>query len=152
MRNVITRFIDQYLDPRAATTDEGRDRSLRVAAAVLLVEVMQADYDIKDNERSAIMRALRASFLLSESEAREVLHEAEEQALHATSLYDFTSLVNDKFSYEDKVQIVANMWQVAYADGDLDKYEEYIIRKVADLLYVAHSDFIRAKLLAQPKG
>ena len=113
---------------------------------------MQADYDIKDNERSAIMRALRASFLLSESEAREVLHEAEEQALHATSLYDFTSLVNDKFSYEDKVQIVANMWQVAYADGDLDKYEEYIIRKVADLLYVAHSDFIRAKLLAQPKG
>jgi uncharacterized tellurite resistance protein B-like protein len=65
-------------------------------------------------------------------------------------MYQFTQQVNEHCSVQDKFDLIAGMWRIAYADGELDKYEEYVIRKVADLIHVAHSDFIRAKHHSRP--
>ena len=71
---------------------------------------------------------------------------AETAATEATSLFEFTSLINESYSYDQRVQLVENLWKVAFADLKLDRYEEHMIRNVSDLIYVRHSDFIRTKL------
>ena len=67
----------------------------------------------------------------------------------STSLYEFTRDINDNFDAAERVRLIESMWKIAYADGNIDKYEEHIIRKVSNLIYVAHSDFIKAKLSAK---
>ncbi|WP_116364493.1 TerB family tellurite resistance protein [Parahaliea mediterranea] len=123
---------------------------LRLAAAALLVETARADFGADAKERSTMANLLQQALGLSPDEVEALLAEAEQQASQATSLYEFTRLVNDHFSPANKQQLIEAMWQVAWADGDLDKYEEALIRQVAELTYVPHGDYIRAKLAAQP--
>jgi len=118
---------------------------LQLAAAALLFEVMRADYDEHPDERTTLERALREAFSLTDSETRELAELADREAAEAVSLYQFTGLINREFSAEQKIQLVEMLWQVAYADGRLDRYEEAAVRKITELLHVPHRDFIRAK-------
>lgn len=139
----ISEFLQRYT---GSTTEMDHAQSIRVATAVLFVEVMQADCDVTQSERDAVEQAMARTFDLSGEALRDLVRDAEARACDATSLYDFTAELNGQLSYDEKVQIITHMWAVAYADGSLDKYEEYLIRKVADLLYVSHGDFIQTKL------
>ena len=130
--------------------DDERDpeHTRRLAAAALLIEVARADARQDADEDAAMQALLQRSLGLAESEARELLAQANDHVDHATSLYQFTRLVNDHYAPQERSELVANLWRVAYADTQLDKYEEHLIRRVAELLYVPHSEFIRTKLLA----
>lgn len=125
---------------------------LRLAAAVLMVEVGIADSAIGGAERMVMEHTLRESFKLSPEEAGAIIHLAEQEADHAVSLHEFTSLLNKSLDAAEKRQLVEILWRVAFADKLVDKYEEYYIRKIADLLYVTHRDYIRAKHLAADKS
>ena len=130
---------------RAAQVEE-REHGYHVATAALLVEMMRADYEVRPAERDAVLRALAAAFDdLSPEETRDLLARAEERADDATSLYEFTQLINRQLDHEQKAHVVELLWRVAYADGDLDKYEEHLVRRIADLIHVPHSVFIRMK-------
>lgn len=118
---------------------------LRLAGAVLMVEVGLADSAVGEAERTVMQRALGESFKLSPEEAEAIVHLAEREADHAVSLQEFTSLLNKSLTAGEKRQLVEILWRVAFADKLVDKYEEYHIRKIADLLYVTHRDYIRAK-------
>ena len=83
---------------------------------------------------------------MSEEELGELVKLAESEANQATSLYEFTRLINDEYDYKEKVELIENMWKIAFSDEQLDKYEEHLIRKISDLIYVSHSDFIKTKL------
>jgi uncharacterized tellurite resistance protein B-like protein len=89
---------------------------------------------------------LKSSFDLSTKELDDIVELAEREAKQAVSLYEFTSLINEGYAYGDKLTLIENMWHLALADQHLDKYEEQLIRKTADLIYVSHSDFIKAKI------
>ena len=130
---------------------EAREHGYHVATAALLVEVMRADHDVRPEERGAVLRALEAAFGdLSPEEVRDLLARAEERADDATSLYEFTRHVNRQLDHDQKAHVVELLWRVAYADGDLDKYEEHLVRRIADLIHVPHSVFIRMKHKASP--
>ena len=88
---------------------------------------------------------LEETFLLDPGDIGEIVNMAHEQASQATSLYEFTRLINDNYAYKDKVQLIQNLWRLAFADDELDKYEEGLIRRIADLIHVSHGDFIQAK-------
>ena len=122
-----------------------RDRACRIAGAALLVEMSRADYEVTPVERGAIERALRHVFKLDPTAATELYREAERHADDATSLYEFTRLINDHFRPDEKENLVELLWFVAFSDGALDKYEEHLVRRVADLIYVSHGAFIRTK-------
>ena len=112
---------------------------------------MRADYDVRPEERNAVLHALEAAFGdLSPEETRDLLARAEERADDATSLYEFTQHVNRQLDHDQKAHVVELLWRVAYADGDLDKYEEHLVRRIADLIHVPHSVFIRMKHKAAP--
>lgn len=131
----------------ASTPDsEASERRLQLAAAALLVETGKADYRRDPRERAAILAAVREAFTLDEDELADLVADAEATSAEATSLYEFTSLINQHYSAEEKQRLVRQLWQVAGADGDIDKYEDHLIRRIAELIYVPHSQFIRAKL------
>ena len=133
-----------------ATEAEEREHGYHVATAALLVEMMRADRAVAPAEREAVLGALAAAFDdLAPDEVQELLARAEERADDATSLYEFTRIVNRRFDHGQKAHVVELLWRVAWADGDLDKYEEHLVRRIADLLHVPHSVFIRMKLRTQ---
>lgn len=146
MLDSVKRFFDTHLAAAAEAGDASRqEHAYRLAAAALLIEMTRADHQVKGIERDAVARAVERAFELSDSETAELLTLAEEQADHATSLFEFTRLVNRHFDAAQKQHFIELLWSVALADGELDKYEEHLVRKVADLIHVPHSAYIRAK-------
>lgn len=121
-----------------------------LAAAVLMVEVMAADHQWDDVERETIDRLLREELGLSASETTELLEEASDTQQATHDLFAFTKEINDHYEESDKYRLLVNLWQVAYADGNVDRYEDYMIRKIADLLYLPHGRFMQAKHEAKP--
>jgi len=119
--------------------------SLELAAAVLMLEISLADSTVQDIELNVIKNAMQNIFHLSREEAQSIVTLAEKELDHATSLYDFTRLINKSLSRNDKVKIIELLWKVAFADAVLDKYEEYCVRKISGLLHVSHIDYIKAK-------
>ena len=97
-------------------------------------------------------RLLKNTLHLSEQDLETLLRKADAAVDNATSLYEFTRLINEHYCYDDKRALVQCMWQVAYADASLDKYEEHLIRRVAELIYLSHEDFIRTKHAARLSG
>ncbi|MDX9874068.1 MAG: TerB family tellurite resistance protein [Spongiibacteraceae bacterium] len=122
------------------------DRRLQLAAVALLIETGRADHEQDEREQQAIRQAAQQVFGLDAEELEQLVAEAHAHQSAATSLYEFTSLINQHYAEGEKYQLIRLMWQVAYADGNIDRYEDHLIRKVAELLYLPHSQFIRAKL------
>lgn len=142
MLAAIKQFFDRQIRP-AAQAEDGH--GIRLATAALLFEVMRADYQASDAERQAVLRALEAKFDLTSDETRRLLALAEREVENATDYYQFTSLVNREFSREQKFHVMVALWQVAYADGHIDKYEHHLLRKLGELLYIPHADYVAAK-------
>ena len=124
--------------------------SLELAAAALLVEVMASDDDWHEAEQARVCEVLESTLQIDAAQARELFGAARDHYKTAHDLFEVTQLINSHYSAEQKYQLVLNLWKVAYADGNLDRYEDYTIRKIAELLYVPHAQFIQAKLAAKP--
>lgn len=148
MLSKIKLFFSQELSLSDAknTSDEEQDGALQLAAAALLIELSRADYRQDRNEQIAIENTLQECFNLEPAQLEQLIALAEEENKDATSLYQFTSLIKDNYSSEQRFRLVKMLWQVAVADGEISKYEDHLIRKVADLIYLSHSQFIKAKL------
>lgn len=149
MLNKLSRFIERHLQPAGGASPTLSDHQKQLAVAALLVEVAMADHQFSDAELQNISAILKRKFTLSSEELDELVNLAKHETNHATSLHQFTQLINQYCNQDEKFNLVKSMWEMAYADGDLNKYEDYIIRKVADLIYVPHTEFIRAKSLVK---
>ena len=135
-----------------AQSEDDTQHQLRLAAAALLVETARADFTQDASEEAALAELLRRELKLSAADVDELLAGGNHRVDESTSLYEFTRVINDHYTPQQKLQLISAMWVVAYADGNLDKYEEHLIRRVAELTYVAHEDYIRAKLRAQQRA
>ncbi len=143
----IRRFLDKHLG--SADSAAADKHTIEIATAALLVETVRMDGDVKPIERDAVLRAVRGKFHLTNDEAQTLIDLAEKEAREASDYYQFTSIINKRFSQQQKIRVVELLWEVAYADKSVDPYEEHLIRKLADLLYVEHRDYITAKLRAR---
>jgi uncharacterized tellurite resistance protein B-like protein len=129
----------------STAVSEAEPRALELACAALMFEVARADFSVEAIEQDAVTSLLKEQFNLNGDELSTITEAAVEQADAATCLYEFTRTLNGLASAEQKRNLLAMMWRVAMADDALSRYEEHVIRKVADLLYVPHGDFIAAK-------
>lgn len=128
------------------SSERRREHAYQLATAALLMEISRADREIGSDEREAVVHAVGKAFELDKDETHTLVELAEEEAENATSLYEFTRLINDNFDHGQKQHVVEMLWRVAFADGHADKYEVHLIRRIADLIHVPHRGFIRAKL------
>jgi uncharacterized tellurite resistance protein B-like protein len=144
MINHFKQFFDKYLssDDKEAGSPE---HQLHLATAALLIEMMRVDDHCKPEEVEVLAAGIRRTFGLSELETTELIRLAEEEAQDAACYHAFTSLINKGFTKQQKIRVIEMLWEIAYADNELEMYEEHLVRKISDLLYVKHSDFIRTK-------
>ncbi|HEU4626766.1 MAG TPA: TerB family tellurite resistance protein [Steroidobacteraceae bacterium] len=146
MLKALRTFFDQHLAPPSEETHADAERRAQLAAAVLLVEVARSDHTFSDSERESVLASVQRKFHLSEAEARQLLELAELESRAAHDIYQFTSQIDATFSLDEKLRLLEELWRAAYSDKVLHAYEEHLIRRVADLLHLSHSQFIRAKL------
>jgi uncharacterized tellurite resistance protein B-like protein len=142
-------LLNQFFMPDNGQASFNDIRSLQLATAVLLVEVMRSETEVSAMERSSTLSALRTKFALSDEELARLLVQAEDTAKGANDYFRFTSAMNEQFTQAEKIQVVEYMWQVAFADGHLDANENHLISKIAGLLHVTHGEYIAAKLHAK---
>jgi len=126
----------------AAVPDE---HQLNLAAAALLVEMILQDDNVDKTEVAEVKRLLVTQFAIPEAEMESLYALAEEEKHQSTDYHEFTSLIAKHYTQPQKIQLVESLWRVAYADQVLDKYEEHMVRRISDLIYVSHKDFIQAK-------
>lgn len=142
---MLIKKLKNLLGKEGTATDKVEDRALELACAALMFEVARADFAVEAIEQETVTALLTDQFSLSADEVSTITEAAVEQADAATCLFEFTRTLNELASAEQKRNLLAMMWRVAMADNALSRYEEHVIRKVADLLYVPHGDFIAAK-------
>jgi uncharacterized tellurite resistance protein B-like protein len=129
--------------------DSDPERPLRRATAALFIEVSRADFEVKEEEREAILDAVQKVLGLEAEETAEILRVAEAEVDRSISLYEFTRVVDQGFSFEQKKEIMKRLWLVALSDAAIEKHEEHLLRKIARLIHLHHQDFIDAKLAAR---
>lgn len=151
MVSAIRQFFEKYIKTSPESSDQVSEHSLQLATAALLIEMMRADAKVNEDERRTVTETVQSKFKLTEEETSSLLQLAEEAIWNSTGYYEFVSLINRGFAYEQKLKVIEHIWEVAFADAELDKHEEHMIRKIANLIYVSHKDFIEIKLRVRKK-
>ncbi len=145
IKHLFERVVVAISEPASATAETDRDGALRLATAVLMVEVARADHVFEETEFDHLLKLIERHFDLPPDEAAELVNLAGETAEEAVSLHDFTHQLHQSLDEREKARIVALLWQIAYADGHLDKYEDSLVLKISDLLYVSRGRVMRLK-------
>ncbi len=140
-------FVDNFTE--LSSGEDTTEQQLRLATAALLIEMMLLDDQALNIEKQTILALLQQQFSLTEDEAHKLYALAEDEMQGATDYFQFTRMIAEQFTQTEKIRLIENLWRVAFVDQCLDKYEESMVRKIADLIYVSHSDFIKAKFRAQ---
>ncbi|MFT7186055.1 MAG: putative tellurite resistance protein B-like protein [Pseudohongiellaceae bacterium] len=149
---MIQRILSFFEDVSKQDAQKTNSHSIDLASLALLIEVAKSDHDISPLELEEIVTLAIKTFGISPSEQTILIAQAKEVANNATSLFEYTSVVNEHYSEKQKFQLILAMWRVAYADSRIDRYEEHLIRKIADLIYLPHMKFIEAKHNASEMG
>ncbi len=143
MLKQIKLFFDQRM--ALSISDQTEEEKLHLACAALFIEMMYMDEKAHTAENDVILNHIQDAFSLSTEEAHDLIKLATQERKQTTDYYQFTSLINKEFTQDQKKTLIKTLWQIAYADGELDIYEEHMVRKMADLLHVPHLDFIKTK-------
>jgi uncharacterized tellurite resistance protein B-like protein len=124
---------------------------VQVATCVILLEVATSDEEISSEEKATISEILKRRFQLPPDAIEELMDLAAEKREASVGLWQFTNLINETFSREQKMRVMEAAWEVIYADEKLDKYEDYLARRLSKLLRLHHEEMIEAKLKVRGK-
>ena len=141
--------IKEFFNKKTQEAEDNSHSVLNVATAALLIEVMTIDGNMDQEEMDSVKSNLSSILELSDDEIQELIDLSQEEVSDATSLYQFTKEINANFELQQKLDLMTALWQVALADDYLDKYEESILRKIADLIHLRHSEYIECKTKAR---
>jgi len=147
MLNKIKTFFESVMNDSETPLDTGNN--IELASALLLVEVMNADNNIDEREKKAVQTGLKNIFALTDEEVEEVFKIAEEHAKDVVPLQKYTSILNRTLEQGEKLNLLEQIWRVVLSDEETDKYEEHLVRQIAELLYIRHSDYILARQRAK---
>jgi uncharacterized tellurite resistance protein B-like protein len=139
-------MLDRLLELLGGSAEGREPPSEQLSVTLLLLELGRADFEFADVEKARILELLGQRYGLDAAQAQALLEQAQGAGRDAVSLFDYARTINARFDAAAKYQLMEMMWQVAWADGRLDPNEEYLLRKLAALLYIPDADYIRAKL------
>lgn len=145
MLDKIVKFFESSLQSETESSDAGTNK-IEKATAAIFIELSKSDYEAHPEESDLILGLLGETFELTEVDLAELVSLAESESQDSHDLFQFTSLINDHYNNSEKIKLLENCWRLAYADGRLDKYEEHFIRKIAGLINLPPSEFIKTKL------
>ena len=147
MRELVKKFFQKgAASDETKMEEEDNTERIQVATCALLLEVANSDDEFSDMERDSIIQTLKEDFKLSDEYAEELVALSDKRRKESIDLWQFTHLINEHYSLEDKIKIIEMVWKVIYADGKLDKYEDHLAHKLSSLLRLNHKQLIDAKL------
>lgn len=146
MLQKIKQFFDENVLANTNSNNLNSEHAVRLAMASLMIEVAESDYHDAPEEHQSIVTIVKDSFDLSVAETDEIVALARQEHADSVDYFQFTSLINQHYSAAQRIELIEKLWQIAFADHVLDKHEEHVIRRIADLIHVAHSDFMKTKL------
>lgn len=146
MKSFFDKILGKMAPERFEEHEDSGVRNIQIAACALLLEMAGVDGKFSDAEQKRIVGILEKQFSLSAEEVTELLKSTRRELDNSIDLWRFTHLINQQFSREEKIGVIENVWRVVYTDGKLDKHEDYLVHKMAQLLNLTPSDLIQAKL------
>jgi uncharacterized tellurite resistance protein B-like protein len=133
--------------PTDPAEDVGADPGdVRIAACALFLEMARIDGEFSDEERSRVLAILKNEYRLSDGDALALVQATDQELEQSIDLWQFTKRINQRYSDEEKINIIQMLWKIVYADGTLDKHERYLVHKLSGLLRLSHEELIEAKL------
>lgn len=145
---MIKRLFDQLVasisGPASPDADD-RESTIRMAAAVLMIDVARADHVFEKGELDLVLKLMEEQFGLTPGQAADLVSLATDTAEELTSAYEFTRILHQHLDTDEEARIVGLLWRIAYADGQLDKYEDSLVLKISDLLHVGRARVMRLK-------
>ena len=150
MLNKLFDYFEKKVTPSGSSEMiEPPEQTLILAATALMIEVARSDENKANVELEVISEILVSKLGVDPIEGQLIIDAAHEKSEEAHDLFQFTELINQNFSKDEKQDLIYFMWKVAFSDGNIDKYEDHIIRRISGLINLSHSDFIRLKLKAR---
>ena len=149
MLQQIRSFFLGKMEPHDKQNPAARRSRIALATAALLLEMAHADSDFSQMEKQKILEILKTRFHLSPSDTLKLLELAEQEREESLDIWQFTNMINKYYDTSEKRELLEILWTIVYIDGKADMYEEYLMRKLNNLLNMDHHDMIEAKLLAK---
>jgi uncharacterized tellurite resistance protein B-like protein len=146
MRDMLKRFFSKVPEDNVKTLGKKTDHDIRVAVCALLVEMARIDETFTPTEMETILSILKDKYGLSQKHAEALIAEAEKELEGSVDLWQFSNLINENYSEEEKIEIIETLWHIVYVDGKMDQYEHYLMKKLKNLLRLSHDQLIGAKL------
>ena len=139
-------WIAEIFSPQTSPAPQSTQERIPLATCVVLLEAARADDEFTDEERAHILTTMQERFKLSESEAQDLLEQAQVASDQSSDLWHFTHIINEAFSPEDKILILEEVWRLFYSDGSLDGHEDHLAHQLQNLLNLNHKQLIQAKM------
>jgi uncharacterized tellurite resistance protein B-like protein len=125
---------------------KSENNKVEIAACALFIEMAKADGEFSDVERELIISEMQNTFNLDKECVDELMMFAEQEIKESVSLYEFTSVINNQFSHEQKIDLIENLWKLIYKDEKLSAYEDQLIKRIGATMNIEHKQIINAKL------
>jgi uncharacterized tellurite resistance protein B-like protein len=150
-------YLRKILSPEVEAPDyipetrnsKSEKRKLEIATCALFVEMAKADGEFTEDERNKIIKVMKETFELEDEYVNDLIELSEQKIKESISLYEFTSIINEKYSNEDKFELIKNLWKLIYIDKTLNMYEDHLVKKIGTMLNLDHKRIIDAKLIVK---
>jgi uncharacterized tellurite resistance protein B-like protein len=146
MIDLVKRFFRKRVGHSIAERVERRCQNIQVATCAVLLEMARIDNEFSEEEQNSLVSILKKRYGLSNEDTEELILASNEELEGSIDLWRFTNLINRHYAIDEKLKIIRTVWEIAYADGKLDKHEDYLLHKLAELLHLTHKQLIDAKL------
>ena len=146
MIDLVKKFFGKSVGNGVAEHVETRCHNIQVATCAVLLEMARIDSEFSEEEQKSLISILKKRYELSNEDTEELILASNEELEESIDLWRFTNLINRNYAIEEKLEIIKTLWEIAYADGKLDKHEDYLLHKLAELLHLTHKQLIDAKL------
>jgi uncharacterized tellurite resistance protein B-like protein len=152
MIDLVKKFFGRTAQTGSVEPTQDGSHDVRIAACALLLEISYIDGEFSEIERERIISMLKKDYDLADAHAVSLMEASKKELQGSVDLWQFTNLINQNYTMEEKTQIIETIWHVAFADGELDKHEDYLVHKLARLLRLTHKQLIDAKLSVKKGG
>tara|TARA_B100000686_G_scaffold301711_1_gene337228 strand:+ start:45 stop:488 length:444 start_codon:yes stop_codon:yes gene_type:complete len=125
--------------------------TMQIAISTLMIQTAVYDGVFDEQEKSKILELIKKYFNFNEDQKLSLFKIAMKVNDDSNDMQQFTRILNDNMSEEEKLNIIEMLWKIIISDGHIDDYENALIRKISGLLYISDRDVgqIKKKLIIQ---
>jgi len=147
LKKILSNESSEPLKEENAGKSDHHEKQLQIATAAIFIEMAKADGEFSDDEREHVMKSLKKRFGLEDEYVHDLIELSKTELQDSVSLYEFSGVINKNFTFEDKFELLKNLWRLIYTDKTLDKYEDHLIKMIGGMLQMEHQKIINAKML-----